>query len=124
MDKKKKYSKLNIFLSIVAVLTISAVGTVLLQMETMEQSTKFVPEINYSDVISENSITAENSIRVNINTASKEELMLLTGIGEKKAEAILAYREKLAFEKLEDIMNVEGIGKKTYEKLAANICIE
>ncbi|QKF64545.1 ComEA family DNA-binding protein [Campylobacter corcagiensis] len=43
---------------------------------------------------------------VNINTASKEELMTLKGIGEGKAKAIIEYREKNKFDKPEDIKNV------------------
>ncbi|MDW8367242.1 MAG: helix-hairpin-helix domain-containing protein [Abditibacteriales bacterium] len=54
---------------------------------------------------------------VNINTATKEELMLLPGIGKATAEAILAYRkEKGNFKTVDDLKNVKGIGDK---KLAA-----
>lgn len=53
--------------------------------------------------------------QVHINTASKEELQKLTGIGEKKAEQIIAYREeKGGFKKTEELMQVSGIGEKTF----------
>ena len=58
---------------------------------------------------------------ININTATKEELMTLTGIGESKAEAIISYREKTAFTKIEDIKNVSGIGDSIYEDIKINI---
>lgn len=59
---------------------------------------------------------------VNINTASKEELMTINGIGETKAKAIISYREnKGEFTKIEDITKVNGIGKSTFEKIKENI---
>ena len=59
---------------------------------------------------------------VSINTATKEELMTLSGVGESKAEAIISYREENGlFEKLEDIMNVSGIGQAAYSKIKNNI---
>ena len=52
--------------------------------------------------------------RVDINRAGKEELMTLTGIGETRAQAILAYRETHGrFSSVEDLMQVEGIKEKT-----------
>lgn len=60
---------------------------------------------------------------VNINTATKEELMTLTGIGESKAEAIISYREKTPFTKIEDIKNVSGIGESVYEDIKNNITV-
>lgn len=62
---------------------------------------------------------------INLNTASKEELMLLDGIGEKMAERILAYREENGpFAKVEDIQNVKGIGEKIYAKIAGELTVE
>lgn len=64
------------------------------------------------------------SAMVNINTATKEELMTLSGIGETKAEAIISYREKTPFQKIEDLKNVSGIGDSTFEEIKSNITIE
>ena len=61
--------------------------------------------------------------KVNINTAGKEELMTLPGIGEAKAEAIIQYRENNgAFSSPEEIRNVSGIKEKAYERIKD--CIE
>lgn len=62
--------------------------------------------------------------RVNINTASKDELMSLPGIGGSKADAIIAYRESGGgFSSPEDLKNVKGIGDSTYESLKDYIIV-
>lgn len=54
--------------------------------------------------------------KVNINTATVEQLMKLDRVGAQYAQRIVEYRENVgAFEKPEDIMKVKGIGKKTWE---------
>lgn len=61
---------------------------------------------------------------INLNTAGKGELITLPGIGEVKAQAIIDYREKYgSFYSTEEIMNVNGIGEKTYAQLKDLICI-
>lgn len=61
---------------------------------------------------------------INLNTATREELMSLSGIGEVKADAILAYRaENGAFQSVEQLLEVSGIGEKTLEKLRSQICV-
>lgn len=62
--------------------------------------------------------------KININTATKDELMNLSGIGESKADAIINYRKENGnFKKIEDIKNVDGIGDAVYEKIKNNISI-
>lgn len=64
------------------------------------------------------------SAAVNINTASKEELQTLKGIGETKAEAILEYRKDQNFTSIEDIKKVKGISEKTFEEIKNSISVE
>ena len=81
-----------------------------------------------ADASTENTVTTVQSTpaakaKVNINTASKEELMSLDGIGEKTADAIMAYRDIAPFETVEEIMEVKGIGEKKYDAIKDDICI-
>lgn len=69
-----------------------------------------------------NDITDNNLI--NINTATKEELQTITGIGESKAKAIIEYREENGlFQNIEDIKNVSGIGESLFEKIKVYITV-
>ena len=68
--------------------------------------------------------TAQVANSVNINTASADELSTLPGVGMKKAEAIIDYRELNGdFTSTEEIVNVKGIGPKMLEKISALITI-
>ena len=58
-----------------------------------------------------------SSGKININTASKLELMNLPGVGESTALKIIDYRSQQKFNSIEDIMNVKGIGPKKFEKM-------
>lgn len=85
------------------------------------------PEIN-NDACINNGISNETETGdlgvVNINTASLDELLTLTGIGESKANAIIEYRESFGrFTTKEDIMKVDGIGEFLYEKIKENITV-
>jgi competence protein ComEA len=62
--------------------------------------------------------------RINLNTADSETLQLLNGVGPATAQKIIDYRSAHGqFKRIEDIMNVSGIGTKTYEKLKDKICV-
>ncbi|WP_337398941.1 helix-hairpin-helix domain-containing protein [Congzhengia sp.] len=123
--EKKKIDILSLILSVIAVLTITAVGTFLLKMQNVDRSVIMQPEndVTFDQPQPEAAQSAVPQV-ININTATKEELMLLSGIGADKAEKIIEYREKEPFKKPKDITKVKGIGEKTYEALADKICVE
>ena len=66
----------------------------------------------------------ENQTKVNINLASKEQLMILPGIGEAKALDIISYRtEHGSFASIEDIKKISGIKEAAYSKIKNFICV-
>ena len=87
------------------------------EAETMQDAEEFSEESEKSGDVS--------GQRVNINRASKETLMTLPGIGEAKAEAILAYRQAEGdFESPEALMNVPGIKEGVFAKIKDRIAID
>lgn len=74
----------------------------------------FCPSLIHANELQPNSSTiVQNVDIININSASVEELVKLKGIGLKKAEAIVNYRNKNgAFKSLDDLLNIKGVGVK------------
>ena len=61
---------------------------------------------------------------INLNTATKDELVALPGIGPAKAQAIIDYRSKNgAFKSIEELKDVKGIGAKRYEKIKGELTV-
>ena len=81
------------------------------------------PIITNDACINSDNSNLENNL-VNINTASKEDLITIPGLGEAKAEAIIKYREDNGnFKIIEDIKNVSGIGESLFEKIKDYITV-
>ena len=69
--------------------------------------------------------TGEESLLVNINTATERELSALPGFGEKTARSVIEYREKYgAFKSADEITSVKGVGDALYEKVKDLITAE
>lgn len=99
-----------------------------LAMVIQDEMVLYVPEIGEEAAVpaiqAQQPAAAEAGSLVNLNTATAEELMTLTGIGPSKAEAILSYRtENGNFQSIEDLTKVTGIGDKTFEKLKEAITV-
>jgi len=81
--------------------------------------------VKYTGLIAEEDVNSADSLnfqqdhqlQYDLQNTTKEELITIPGIGEKKAEDILQYKEENGFQKKSDLMNVKGIGQKTYEKI-------
>lgn len=74
--------------------------------------------------INSGSVRQAEAALVNINTAGEELLCTLSGVGSSRAKSIIAYREKHgAFQKIEDIMNVEGIKDGLFQKIKDSITV-
>lgn len=67
----------------------------------------------------------ESTEKINLNTADEAQLQELTGIGEKKAQEIIAYRQEHgSFQSTDELKEVSGIGDKTFETLESLITVE
>ncbi len=98
--------------------------------EEVKNDACLVQNLDIEDPVIENNTTMETnnnetvSSKININTASKEELMTLSGIGEAKAKSIIEYRNNNGlFKGIEDIVNVSGISESIYAKIKENITV-
>ena len=61
------------------------------------------------------------SDRVDLNRATVSELMRLPGVGQKKAQAIVAHRQKTPFHRPEDVLQVKGCGRPWFQKVKGNL---
>ena len=123
--RAKRY-KTIIFIAIVIVCAVT--GIVVQNREKQYRS--FFVERNGVNAVEaptvENEPTLnEDELVVNINTANVFELQMLEGIGEKTAQRIIDYRnENGSFEVIEDLMRIDGIGKKKFDAIKEHICVE
>ena len=82
------------------------------------------PSGNRAPVNSVKSVKGDVPASVNINTASVKELDALPGIGTKTAALIVEYRQKNGpFKKIEELMNVRGVGEKSFLKLKPQLTV-
>ncbi|MFS0786253.1 helix-hairpin-helix domain-containing protein [Shouchella sp. 1P09AA] len=105
------------------------VNQVNLAQKLIDEQVIYVPEIGEEPVQvaigAGGSGGQDEEGKVNLNTASVEELQALPGIGPSKAATIVQYREENGlFQTVEDIKNVSGIGEKSYESLKDAISVK
>ncbi|MGY3778196.1 helix-hairpin-helix domain-containing protein [Isobaculum melis] len=99
-----------------------------LAQQLQDEMVIYVPILGEEPMIQENEgalSQQKDSTKINLNKATLEELQKIPGVGQKKAEAILQYREeKGAFKKIEEITEISGIGSQTFEKLKEFIVVQ
>ncbi|WP_404453086.1 helix-hairpin-helix domain-containing protein [Virgibacillus necropolis] len=91
-----------------------------LAQKVQDEMIILVPKVGESLVMEKDGET--NPTKIRLNYATQEEIEQLNGIGPSKAQAIIQYREENGlFHKVEDVLNVPGIGEKTLENMKENI---
>ncbi|EOA3902495.1 helix-hairpin-helix domain-containing protein [Bacillus cytotoxicus] len=87
-----------------------------------DQMLLYIPK--KGEQLHETTMPVQQSGKIPINQASKEQLENITGIGPRKAEAIIKYREEHgSFQKIEDLLEIDGIGEKSLEKMKDQIIV-
>lgn len=117
----KAYQKIMFCLAAAAFLTASAWGTILPRAASNEKVLQTPPPVR-----AKASVAADVWVqKLDLNSATREELMELPGIGEARAEAILEYRaENGKFYGVEELLNITGIGEKSLEKLRGYVMVD
>lgn len=98
----------------------------LLSNQTSRTDTSIYIETQYAQTTNVNSSSASEYVNypVNINTATVQELCTINGIGEKRAEAIVQYRQQIGgYTSVEQIKNIQGIGDSIYAQVSPYLTV-
>ena len=131
----KRFYKLLIIPCIVAVVGLYVIGancvlridrtdSVQDRAEEASDRNSAVTADTEADGSAEAADASEGESRVNINTATKEELMTIDGIGEIYSERIIEQRERIGFTSVEQLLEVEGITRKKLDRIRDSITVE
>ncbi len=128
MEKIRKYM-IPVIIAIIAIgsgISYLQKGNVVIERGTTNTNFILNEEENIeSDKIEETDKTESISGKVNLNTASEDELQVAPGIGPSKAQAIIKYREQYGkFTSVEELTEISGIGEKTLEKIKDYYTVE
>ena len=128
ISQENQLTKRKVILSIVWFLIASCIGMYLLYHDTWSKrkdapvstyETNVVPQV----VSNGNPEVAYVDGKLDLNTATKEQLMTLPRIGEVMAERIVAFRSKQPFKQIRDLKKIQGIGEKTFQNLTDYVCV-
>ena len=95
-------------------------------MKLVDEMVLYIPIVGEEKIIEPTvgGVRNQDGGKVNLNKASEAELQTLTGVGPAKATAIIEYRDQNGgFKKVEEIMEISGIGEKTFEKFKDQITV-
>ena len=95
-------------------------------MKLVDEMVLYIPIVGEEIIIEPTvgGVQNQGDGKVNLNKASEAELQTLTGVGPAKATAIIEYRDQNGgFKKVEEIMEISGIGEKTFEKFKDQITV-
>lgn len=117
----------NTFWLLSSVFVLICVGILLFSHLNTEREALVYTDLNVTSQTCISELQPKNHAgngKININTASAEELTSLSGIGEKTAAAIIAYREENGdFNSIDEIMEVSGIGEGKFKSIEDHITI-
>lgn len=101
-------------------------GDSIAEFKRLSDTNNFENESKLSDTKSTKSTSSFKSrVKINLNTATKKELMSLPRIGEATAEKIIKYREEHGgFKSIDELKSIKGIGPKTFELIKGDLTIE
>lgn len=124
----KKDSRITDLINICGGLTEEADVTKINPAQKLNDSDKIIipkkeENLNTESIEDTNESDINVQEKININTATKDELTSLNGIGEATANKIINYRNKNKFKEIEDIMNVPGIGEAKFNNIKDYICV-
>ena len=89
-----------------------------------DEAVVYVAKIG-EEVAPASGVQGDDSAQINLNTATTEELQTISGIGAKRAQDIIDYRDANGgFSSVDDLKNVSGIGEKTLEKLKSEVTVD
>lgn len=88
-----------------------------LAAKVQDEARIHVPSKNEKTQQAQGQSSAQNQDKININTASLEDLQKIPGVGEKTAQRILEQRQESPYQKIEDLKNLPGIGDKKFEEM-------
>lgn len=113
-------------IKVVHVAPYSTIGDVLKEIELDEEM--LLSGLNHNQILVDQDVIripkADATTCISLNTASLESLQMIPGVGEKTAQAIIAYREEHgAFTSIDDLLNIKGIGEKKLEKMRDTVCL-
>lgn len=110
-----RYSKLLVIPLVIIIVSLYLIGVNLIKrFDRVDEIRDAVPGYT-ADVTEE---TADDDGKININTATEEELVKIDGIGKTLASRIVKYREEVGgFVAIEELMDIEGIGAGSFNKL-------